>query len=110
MKFLFVLLISFSTLAVKAQTQSQSASTNKPVQVQEKASQKITVQFGNDKEISNLLIIVTDNKGQTVFLDNQYRFKGDYERTIDLVETGAGAYTIKVVRDEDVYVQQIQIR
>ncbi|MCW3104196.1 MAG: hypothetical protein JWO09_2636 [Bacteroidetes bacterium] len=109
MRSLFILLLSLSALAAPAQTQAQRPSAAK-IQVQEKAARKISLEFGSEKEIGNLLIVISDKDGQTVFLDNQYRFKGDYNKMIDLAETGAGAYTLKVVRDEDVFVQQIEIR
>jgi|GEM_PF-4039746 len=109
MRSLFILLLSLSAIAAAAQTQPKAAPAPQ-VRVQEKAARTVSVEFRNEKEIDNLLIVISDKNGQTVFLENQYRFKGDYAKMIDLAETGAGAYTLKIVRDEDVFVQQLEIR
>ncbi|HEX8515980.1 MAG TPA: hypothetical protein VF868_07255 [Bacteroidia bacterium] len=74
------------------------------------ALQKIDITLNSEKEISNLLVLVTDKDGQTIFLENLYRFKGDYKNSVDLKEVGKGQYSVKVVRDENIINQEIIIR
>lgn len=73
------------------------------------ALKKVNIQFESEKEIENLLVIVFDRRGETIFLDNQYRFKGKYDQSIDLKEYGKGEFSLKVVRDENMFQQKIII-
>lgn len=62
---------------------------------------KVEIGFTADKEISNLLVSITDSLGNTMFLDNQYRFKGYYKQVIDLKEAGKGSYFLKIIKDDE---------
>jgi hypothetical protein len=74
------------------------------------AQQILDVRFSSENEIASLLVIVSDKRGETLFLDNQYRFKGEYKRVIDLKEYGKGEFFLKVVRDEDIFDKKITIQ
>src|SRR5438874_704637 len=62
---------------------------------------KFDIDFSAKNEISNLLVIVSDSLGRTIFLDNQYRFRGNYNRSVDLSNEKKGDYTLKVIRDHE---------
>jgi hypothetical protein len=65
------------------------------------SNHKVTINFSCDQPIENLLVIVCDSIGQTVFLDTQYRFKGQYNRSVDLTDSPKGHYLVKIIRDEE---------
>jgi hypothetical protein len=48
-----------------------------------------------------MLVVVTDSAGQTLYLDNRYRFKGPYRHRFDLGSPGKGTYRIEVIRDAE---------
>jgi hypothetical protein len=73
-------------------------------------SRKVSIEFESGKEIYNLLVLVTDHSGMTLFLDNQYRFNGKYKKTVDLQAAGTGDYAIKIIRDEDAFQKHILFR
>jgi hypothetical protein len=74
------------------------------------ADRKLDIHFNSDAVIENLLVIVSDSTGQTVFLDNQYRFKGIYARSIDLSGSPKGEYSVKVIRDDDKINKKIRMQ
>jgi hypothetical protein len=63
--------------------------------------QTVNIEFIADKEISNLLVVLTDSKGNTLFLDNRYRFKGIYKKDLDLTQSGKGDYSLQIINDEE---------
>jgi hypothetical protein len=63
-------------------------------------NKKVSIEFNNEKEIYNLLVLITDSTGRTVFLDNRYRFKGNYKNTVDFQGEKNGNYKLKVILDE----------
>jgi hypothetical protein len=109
MKHFTIIILITCSMHVRSAAQSIVQPTaHKVVLVKSDAAlQKIDIQFEAETEISNLLIIVSDKKGETVFLDNQYRFKGEYKRSIDMKEYGKGEFSLKVIRDENSFNQQI---
>lgn len=62
---------------------------------------KLDVEFKNDTQVDNLLVIVTDSLGQTIFLENLYRFNGLYKKSIELSNRGKGSFTLHVIKDEE---------
>lgn len=62
---------------------------------------KLEVDFDNDKQVDNLLVIVTDSLGNTIFLENLYRFKGSYKKSIELTNKGKGSFTLHISKDEE---------
>jgi hypothetical protein len=94
----------------EAQSNNTITSDNKIRVTATADNQKIHLQFKADTETGNLLVIVTDKTGETIFIDNHSHFKGEYERDIDLAETIKGEYSICVRNDESIYNEQILIR
>lgn len=62
---------------------------------------KLDVEFQNEEQVDNLLVIVTDSSGQTIFLENLYRFKGAYKKSIELSEGGKGSFSLQVIKDAE---------
>jgi hypothetical protein len=71
---------------------------------------KVNITFQSEKEIYNLLVLITDSLGQTIFLDNRYRFKGDYNHNVDFKEYKKGEYTVKIIGDEEKFTKKIDVR
>lgn len=67
--------------------------------VHDSLTHHIRVEFGSDKEITNVLVLITDSLGNTLYLDNQYFFKGQYKHHFDMAGAGKGAYTVQVIKD-----------
>jgi hypothetical protein len=61
---------------------------------------KIEVAFDASNEIYNLLVLITDSTGKTIFLDNKYRFKGKYLKSFDLGKSKKGNFNVQVHRDD----------
>ncbi len=105
--FLFIFL--FFTIYLSAQDSHKANPTELSILTDSNIG-KIDLQFKNDNEVQNLLVFITDSAGHTVFLENLYRFKGLYKKTIDLKETGKGSYTLKVIKDEERINRKINIQ
>ena len=101
-----ILLLSFIVIAscsitINAQT-VPSKSTGSDLKIMnDSINHKVDIEFTVDKEISNLLVLVSDSLGNTLFLDNQYRFKGNYKHTLDFKERGKKWYSLKIIKDEE---------
>jgi len=61
-------------------------------------NKKVNVEFKVDTE-QDLLVIVTDSSGITIFLENQFRFKGVYKKSIDL--PGRGKFNLNVIKENE---------
>jgi hypothetical protein len=71
---------------------------------------RVAIQFNPDRMILNLLVIVTDSIGNTMFLDNQYCFSGPYHRVIELGPYGRGIYFINITNDAERIYRKIIIK
>ena len=72
-------------------------------------SKKLALTFVSLQPVQNLLIIVQNKRGLTLFLENQYRFAGDYKRTIDLQDQPDGEYTRSITADDEKICQSIHL-
>ncbi|MGZ3865564.1 MAG: hypothetical protein ACXVC6_13490 [Bacteroidia bacterium] len=63
------------------------------------ANKKIEINF-IAKPSANLLVLIADSTGHTVFLDNRYNFKGNYK---GVLKTGndKAKYHIKIISDAE---------
>ncbi|MCD6020110.1 MAG: hypothetical protein K0S53_3231 [Bacteroidetes bacterium] len=74
------------------------------------ATGKLDVEFKNEKQVDNLLVIVTDSLGRTIFLENLYRFKGPYKKSIELSEGGKGSFSLQVIKDAERIHKKLSIK
>lgn len=93
-------------------TSGQTSSKPKPsndLKVNISAKKAIDIEFPVERTAGNLLVLVTDQKGTTVFLSSENNFKGTYKRKIDLGMAAKGKYDLKVVMDNEMINQKIEI-
>jgi hypothetical protein len=109
-KFFLILLFIGIVPVLNAQTQAPSKLKNDLKIETDGLNKKVDIAFGTEKEIYNLLVIVTDSLGQTVFLDNKYKFKGDYKHSIDFKEYKKGSYSVKIIADDEKVMKKIDVR
>jgi hypothetical protein len=95
--FLVILFFIWTSGSLQAQSQNDRAN---GLSITRQGKKKIKIDLENDKVIYNLLVIISDSTGRTIFLDNQYRFKGNYSNTIDLETEKKGNYSLKIIKDE----------
>lgn len=73
------------------------------------AGEPLQISFVEPKNIDNLLVIVSDSTGRTIFLDNKYRFEGTYKHRLDLSRSGKGKYTLSIIKDHEQSIRDIII-
>jgi len=108
----FILLIFLAFLFFPIRFNAQNSAKNLPTTVNvltDANNNKVEIDFKNDREVQNLLVIITDSIGHTVFLQNLYRFKGPYKKSVDLKEAGKGRYTLMIIKDEEKIYKQINM-
>ncbi|MBA3665566.1 MAG: hypothetical protein H0W61_15370 [Bacteroidetes bacterium] len=104
---IFSLLLATSTCLVA----QQSAENNLPgLEIKENQSSKITIRYHSEDVISNLLVLVTDPDGNTTFLENKYKFTGNYSQLVDLSGSKKGEYFFTIICDEKKVIRKIQIK
>lgn len=94
-----ILLFSFSLLTFHISTAQNTASTSRapePVYM----TNPVQVSVDNDAPVENLLVVISDSTGQTIFLDNRFHLVGPYVRSIDLSRSGRGPYSLCIAKDE----------
>lgn len=97
---LIIMAIFSTTINLHAQTvQSLIAASDVRI-VNDSINQKVHVELKANNEILNLLVLISNSSGQTIFLDNRYHFKGDYKHSVDLTGSGKGRYFLKIIGDE----------
>lgn len=99
-KSLYILCLVIGQQTLSGQT-AGARKINDDVKLQcNKLSNNVSIEFSARNEILNLLVIVTDSIGNTIFLENQYRFKGNYKRLINFTSHPKGKYQVKIIGDE----------
>jgi hypothetical protein len=99
---IILLFILFCRSEIKGQ---KSAETNKDdkYKISVSSAKNLTIAFENRVTIDQLLVLVYDDKGETIFMDSQYNFKGDYSRSVDLSKGNSATYSLKIIyRDEKI--------
>jgi hypothetical protein len=91
----------FHTSSALAQEKKQIRKTENLQTTQISNSGNLVITFNAPVEVANLLVLLVDDKGNTIFLDNQYRFKGPYRHVIDLKPFVSAHYQLQVRNDED---------
>ena len=71
---------------------------------------KISIEVKQGTEISNLLVLVVNDTGHTVFMDDQSHFKGVYKNEVDLTHEGKGEYSLKIIADKEEINKKVVIR
>lgn len=99
MKKLFLLTLFFYLGRVNAQS-TQSIPTIEKI-ISNYVNNELEIEFKVNKRTANLLVLLSDGTGHTVFLDNRFDFAGDYKRTINLGPSGKGKYFLKVLDDTE---------
>jgi hypothetical protein len=74
------------------------------------SSQEVTIELNVQETTENLLILITDATGQTVFLENLHRFRGLYKKNVDLKGTKKGKYLLKVAKDDEKVIKNIFVQ
>ena len=96
-----VILIYADPLELAAQSGIQKLRDDDVTLLIDERQRTADLSFKAEEEISDLLILVSNGKGETVFMDNKDHFKGEYKNTINLNAFGKGEYSIKVITDKD---------
>lgn len=104
------LLMFFLALSTMSYSQSPKALSPFEYTVKGIDDRKVELQFHSDSVIHDLLIVVTDKNGQTIFLDRQHKFKGTYKQEIDLNGSDKGSYSFLVMRGNEEYVKTFNIK
>ena len=84
--------------------QAQNASKQEPktdYKVSLLEDRSVNIEFDTEKTVSNILIIIVDDFGNTVFLDNQSDFKGTYKCNIDMSTYSKGDYYVRIKSDTE---------
>lgn len=110
--FLKVFMFSF-LLLLNPVLHAQSTSPSKINEVKlesDPLNKKLNIAFSTEKEIHNLLVVITDSTGQTVFLDNRYRFKGNYKHSVDFKEYHKGWYLVQIIGDDEKINKKVDVK
>lgn len=78
--------------------------------VNDSINSKVEIDFKTDWEIDNVLIFIVDPKGNTVFLENKYRFTGKYSKIVDLAAAGKGDFSMTIICDDEEVKRKLIIR
>ena len=95
------IILCLLTLACSLAAAQRSDPHGMPATFEISLEEPLQIIFSADQTIENLLVIVTDSLGQTLFLENKYRFRGFYHRDVSLQLAGRGHYYLLITMDED---------
>jgi hypothetical protein len=100
----------FTTTGMQAQTAAKTQNTRQISTIANKAQKSADISFDVQKEVYNLLVIVTDEAGNTVFLDTRYHFKGAYRKTVDLKEGKGQSFSVQIKNDDEHFTGTLSMR
>lgn len=106
-------MLSVGLLAMAGSFMGQTAGIKLPTEVKivsDKVKGRLDVEFKNESQVDNLLVILTDSAGQTVFLENLYRFKGLYKKNIELPYKGKSFVTLHINKDEERIIRKLSLK
>lgn len=101
MKAYLILFFIFSAIA--------SFSQNEPKAELNSAGQA-SIEFSSVETIKDVIMIITDSTGNTVFFEQIEKHSGNYLRTINLKESGRGTYHLKLMRDENIFSASLTVQ
>jgi hypothetical protein len=108
--FLILLMLLVTGLQkVNAQTQTRVKPTDVSI-VADPDHQKIVIEVSQGAEISNLLVLVVDDTGHTVFLDDKTSYKGTYRHQVDLKKEKRGTFDLKIIADKEEINKKVVMR
>jgi hypothetical protein len=96
-----IILIYTDPLELAAQSGVQKLKDDDVTLLIDENHRTVDLRFKATEEINDLLILVSNEQGETVFMDNKDHFKGEYKNTIDLNSFAKGEYSIKVKTDKN---------
>lgn len=103
MKYLCSILLVLFLVQTKAQQNTEAiVVTTHPEQ------KKFELSFTAKNMSDNLLVVVSDNSGETIFLDNKKHFKGIYQKKIDLSAACPGICLVRITNDTERYEYQVE--
>lgn len=105
MKRIFASLAFLFALTAGVKAQAIGKTTLPPLPLA--AGEPLHISFTEPNRIDNLLVIVSDSTGRTIFLDNKYRFEGAYKHQLDLSRSGKGKYLLSIIKDREQTVRDI---
>jgi hypothetical protein len=76
----------------------------------DKEHQSITIAYDAHDIVYNLLVHISDKSGRTVFLDNRYKFSGNYSRSFDMKKREKGMYYIEIIGDNKHINKQFELK
>jgi hypothetical protein len=109
MKFKTCISVLLFLVSFEQKAQNPSNRFNDKCKVSVLANRSVQIEFAVDKNVRNVLVLLVDGSGNTVFLDSQYNFKGIYKRTIDLSKSPKGNYYLKIMNDDEVMNKKLDI-
>ena len=73
-------------------------------------NKEVHIEFNSDTTLDNVLILVVDESGNTVFLDNQKNFKGIYKCFVDMSTYAKGNYFVNIKSESEQKQAKLTIR
>jgi hypothetical protein len=104
-KILFLLLLFWFGKTYGQSAVSQNTKTDKVIM--RNINNNVEIEFRQNKK-TNLLVLLTDATGHTVFLDNRNNFSGNYKQKFEVAKKGE--YFLKVIDDSGQFSKQFTIK
>ncbi len=60
--------------------------------------------------VNNLLVQINDSGGRTIFIDNKYRFSGNYQAVYDVSLWKADVVYVQLIADEKHFNKRVRLR
>ena len=106
-----LLLIILPVFSIKAQNNSDQKLKINSLKVETDLNKRtLNIDFKIAEVVDNLLVRINDSSGQTIFLDNQYRFSGNYKQSVNLLKQGKGFYTVEIVGDKELLNKKLELK
>jgi hypothetical protein len=106
------LMILLLVLLVSTQARSQDAkpSAKPDYKINLVDNKEVLIEFNSDTVVDNVLILVVDDSGNTLFLDNQKNFKGIYKCSVDMSNYAKGNYFVNIKSESEQKQAKLTIR
>jgi predicted RNA-binding protein len=73
-------------------------------------NKEVVIEFDTDQILENVLILIVDGEGNTLFLDNQKNFKGIYKCSVDMSMYTKGNYFVNIKSEGEQKQAKLTIR
>jgi hypothetical protein len=97
-------------LCTQARSQDVKSTAKPDYKINLVDNKEVLIEFDTDTVLENVLILIVNDSGNTLFLDNQKKFRGIYKCSVDMSSYAKGDYFVNIKSENEQKQAKLTIR